>query len=71
MIDFPNRSTWPEWAFLAVVVIAVVSLVLKMTGLVSWPWLWVLSPMWIVGGLAVLGVAVLFVVTAIGWANRS
>lgn len=70
MMDFP-KSTWPEWAFLAVLVIAVALLMLKVTGLVSWSWLWVLSPMWIVGGLALLGVAVLFVVTAIGWANRS
>jgi len=69
-MDFP-KSTWPEWAFLAVLVIAVALLMLKVTGLVSWSWLWVLSPMWIVGGLALLGVAVLFVVTAIGWANRS
>jgi Transmembrane Fragile-X-F protein. len=28
-------------------VLAVVFIVLKLVGVISWPWLWVLSPIWI------------------------
>jgi len=32
-------------------------IVLKLTGVISWAWLWVLSPLWIEGILVVLGAA--------------
>lgn len=35
-------------------VLLVVFLVLKLTGLVSWLWLWVLSPVWIPFGVAIV-----------------
>lgn len=31
-----------------------VFLVLKLTGTVAWPWVWVLAPLWISAGLAVV-----------------
>ena len=38
--------------------LAVLFFVLKVTNLVSWPWLWVLSPVWI--SLFLTGLGVLF-----------
>ena len=32
-------------------------IVLKLTGVVSWAWLWVLSPLWIEGALLAVGMA--------------
>jgi hypothetical protein len=34
-------------------------IVLKLTGVIAWSWLWVLSPMWIGGIVLVLGVCAL------------
>jgi hypothetical protein len=28
-------------------ILTIIFVVLKLTGLISWPWLWVLSPLWI------------------------
>jgi hypothetical protein len=33
--------------------LTIVFIVLKLTGYITWPWLWVLSPLWL--GLAVVG----------------
>lgn len=30
-----------------IVVLTLIFVVLKATGLISWPWLWVLSPIWL------------------------
>ena len=57
---------------------ATVVVVLKMAGVITWPWLWVLSPLW-VSGLAVLacllavGVVLMFVSLALAssdWLRR-
>lgn len=42
-------------------VLTVIFVVLKLTGLITWSWWWVLSPLWISLGLVVLlfGIAVL------------
>lgn len=41
--------------------LAILFIGLKLTGHIDWPWLWVLSPLWI--GLAVvLGIALVFAV---------
>lgn len=37
-------------------------LVLKLTGVISWSWWWVTSPLWISLALAVLTLAILFLV---------
>lgn len=43
--------------------LAIVTITLKLTGAVTWPWLWVLLPLWIVPamvvGMVVLVVAIL------------
>lgn len=36
-------------------------IVLKLCHIIEWPWLWVLSPLWITGGLVVLFLIVLLV----------
>ena len=45
-----------------VVALVLIFIVLKITGLISWPWLWVLSPIW----LTFLFFAVIFSVILVG-----
>lgn len=45
--------------------LTIVFIVLKLTGVISWSWLWVLSPLWIGFSLAML---ILIVFLAIAWA---
>jgi phosphoglycerol transferase MdoB-like AlkP superfamily enzyme len=40
-------------------ILLVVFIVLKLTGVISWSWWWVLSPFWIPLGIAILGFAFL------------
>jgi hypothetical protein len=35
-------------------VLGIVFVVLKLTGLISWPWVWVLSPYWITALLLII-----------------
>jgi hypothetical protein len=35
-------------------VVFIVFLVLKLTGLITWSWWWVTSPVWIIAGLTVI-----------------
>jgi len=35
---------------------------LKLTGYINWPWLWILSPMWISALLALLFFSVVFII---------
>lgn len=47
--------------------LTIVFIVLKLCGVISWSWLWVLSPIWISLGLALILFAVggIFILTAI------
>ena len=45
--------------------LAVAFIVLKLTGVVAWSWIWVLSPMWIPAAI-ILGLGALYVVFGIG-----
>ena len=49
-------------------VLAIVFIVLKLIGVISWPWIWVLSPIWIPIVLAVLYIILLFLV--IKWLKK-
>ena len=40
---------------------AITLIVLKLTGVITWPWWWVLSPIWIGGILLALGVCALLI----------
>jgi len=40
-------------------ILLVVFVVLKLTGVISWSWWWVLSPFWIPLGIVILGFAFL------------
>ena len=44
--------------------LTIVFITLKLTGYIQWPWLWVLSPLWIslVVGLVILGIVLAIVV---------
>lgn len=43
-------------------------IVLRLCGVISWSWLWVLSPLWIPTALVLLIVAIVLIVTAVrGW----
>lgn len=51
-----NKSTTTGIGFTGL--LTIVFIVLKLTGVISWSWLWVLSPIWI---SAILGI-ILFVI---------
>ena len=46
-------------------VLQVIFLVLKLCGLIDWPWIWVLSPLWISLGLFLIFFIVSLIVIAI------
>ena len=43
-------------------VLTIVFVVLKLVGVIDWPWIWVLSPLWISLGLALILIVILFFV---------
>lgn len=45
------------------VLLTIIFVVLKLTGVVNWPWIWVVSPLWIPLAI-VLGFVFMFVVLA-------
>ncbi len=49
-------------------VLAIVFIVLKLAGVVSWPWLWVLSPIWI--PLVLIVIAAICGTLLIKWINK-
>lgn len=46
-------------------ILGVVFIVLKLTGVISWPWVWVLAPFWIPLALVVLILAIIIIITVI------
>ena len=42
-------------------ILTLILIVLKLTGLVSWSWLWVLSPIWISGLFIVIAFATILI----------
>lgn len=49
----PSKDTLRGWGILAVV--AAVFTALKLSGITSWSWLWVLSPLWLPLAVAIVG----------------
>ncbi len=43
-------------------VLTLIFIVLKLTGLIDWSWIWVLSPVWIVGLLFITVFAIILIV---------
>lgn len=43
-------------------IVQVVFIILKLTKLIDWSWIWVLSPMWITAILVFLGIFIIFLV---------
>lgn len=46
-------------------ILGVIFIVLKLTGVISWSWVWVLAPFWIPLALIVLILAIIIIVTII------
>lgn len=46
-------------------VLTIVFVVLKLTGSITWPWIWVLSPIWISVALALIVLGIFLVVLAV------
>ena len=51
--------------------LTIVFIVLKLTKVIAWSWLWVLSPLWIPVALIVLGFVILEIVAAIARRMRT
>jgi hypothetical protein len=43
--------------------LTIVFIVLKLTGVINWSWVWVLSPIWISAILGIVIIAIVFIVT--------
>ena len=43
-------------------VLTILFVVLKLVGVISWSWIWVLSPIWIGAGLGILFFLIFFVI---------
>lgn len=43
-------------------VLTILFVVLKLVGVISWSWIWVLSPLWIGAGLGILFFLIFFVI---------
>jgi len=50
--------------------LAIAFIVLKLVGVISWSWWWVLAPLWIPVALALLYVVVVLIITFIQWLVR-
>lgn len=51
----------------ALTVVQIVFIILKLVGVITWPWKYVLIPLWIELGLAVLVLAICGLVVLIMW----
>lgn len=45
--------------------LTIVFIVLKLTDYIDWSWLWVLSPIWMCGGIILIIIAIILIVGAI------
>lgn len=45
--------------------LTLIFVVLKLVGTITWPWVWVLSPIWISMGLWIVGLVVVILIVAI------
>ena len=43
-------------------VLTIVFVILKLVGVINWPWIWVLSPIWISIGIALIFALILFII---------
>lgn len=48
------------------VVVFIVFLILKLTNVISWSWLWVTSPLWISAGVTIVLLIIMALVVVIG-----
>lgn len=52
-------------------IVGIVFIILKLAGLISWPWLWVLSPFWIWIILAFIVTMIIAVIAFLAERDRS
>ena len=45
-------------------VLGIVFIILRLCGVIGWPWVWVLAPIWVPIGLWLLAVLIAFIVAA-------
>ena len=46
-------------------ILFVVFLVLKLCGVIAWPWIWVFAPLWISFGLFIAILIIIFIIMAV------
>jgi len=49
-----EKSNVTLWEIVFVAILTVVFITLKVLGVIAWPWIWILAPVWVAGGLAFL-----------------
>lgn len=45
--------------------LAIAFIVLKLTGVITWSWIWVLSPIWISAAIAIIAIIVAIIIVAV------
>lgn len=48
-------------------VLLLIFIVLKLTGVISWSWLWVLSPLWISIGIVIITLLIIGIIAVIAY----
>ena len=59
------KKQWEITIWLHGEVVLVVFILLKLTGVIQWSWVWVLSPLWIMSAVLVIGLTAVLVVSRI------
>ena len=59
-----NNKTYVQFPLLGI--LGLIFITLKLTGHITWPWLWVLAPLWVPLAIFLLFLVILFVVAYLG-----
>jgi hypothetical protein len=63
-----NQQVGGGFPFLSI--LTLIFITLKLTGYISWSWLWVLAPLWIPAAIIVVILLVVFVLAVIAGASK-
>lgn len=66
MSDSSNKSGGMSCGTLLAILLTVLFVGLKLTGYITWSWIWVLSPLWISIGLGLATLVIVLAIVAIG-----
>lgn len=63
-----NNSTHMPWGLTFPGLLQIVFIILKLTHIIDWKWVWVLAPLWMSTSIGLIGVAIAWII--IWWLKR-